>query len=45
MFALNCLLQIDQVISENDDFDDGPLALALRCLHFRSLFHSHLIPF
>ena len=36
MFALNCLLQIEQVNSENDDSDDDLLALALRSLRFRS---------
>ena len=32
MFALNCLLQIEQVNSENDASDDDSLALALRFL-------------
>ena len=32
IFALNCLLQIEQVNSENDNSDDDPLALALRFL-------------
>ena len=46
-FALNCLLQIEQVNSENDDSDDDPLALALPSLCFLSasqihLVHSHL---
>ena len=33
MFVLNCLLQIEQVNSKNDDSDDDPLALALHSLH------------
>ena len=36
MFALNCLLQIEQVSSENDDSDDDLFALALRSFRFRS---------
>ena len=36
MFALTCLLQIEQVNSESDDTDDDPLSLALRFLRFRS---------
>ena len=34
MFALYCLLQIEQVNSEGDDSDDDPLVLALRSLRF-----------
>ena len=29
MFALNCMLQIEQVNSEGADFDNDPLVLAL----------------
>ena len=42
MFALNCLLQVEQVSSESDDHDDDPLALALRSLRF---FYSPQILF
>ena len=34
--TLNCLLQIEQVNSENDDFDDDPLAPTLCSLRFLS---------
>ena len=48
MFALNCLLQVEQVSSESDDHDD-PLALALRSLRFFilrrfSLLHTRSVP-
>ena len=36
IFALNCLLQIEHVNSENEDTDGDPLVLALRSLRFRS---------
>ena len=34
--ALNCLLQLEQVSSDNDYSDDDPLALDSRSLRFRS---------
>ena len=40
--ALNCLLQIEQVNSENDDSDDERLTLALRSLCFRFCFADSL---
>ena len=40
MFALNFPLQVEQVNSEDNDSDVGPLALALCFLRFLSPSHT-----
>ena len=41
-YKLNCLLQIDEVQSEDDDSDGGPLNLTLRPLRFCSALQTLL---